>query len=118
MSKELLFSVTQKDCKWEFKRGSGAGGQNRNKVETAVVCIHEPSGASGQAEDERTQMQNRRLAFKRMAQTPAFKAWLRVEASRRMGTLKDIEKEVDEQMTKIKVEVKDENGRWVGDTGE
>lgn len=112
--RELLFNVTSKDCKWQFYRGSGNGGQNRNKRDTAARCIHEPSGAVACAEEERTQLQNKRIAFKRMASTQKFKTWLKTETARRMGTLKDIGKKVDYEMEhNVKVEVKDEKGRWV-----
>ena len=53
--RELLFSVTAKDCRFDYYRGSGAGGQHRNKTESAVRCTHLASGAVGQAEDHREQ---------------------------------------------------------------
>ena len=40
MSKELLFSVTAADCDWQYIRGTGPGGQKRNKTETKVRCVH------------------------------------------------------------------------------
>lgn len=73
------FSVTAKDCRWQYFRGSGKGGRKRNKTDSAVRCIHEASGAVGEAEDLRTQSQNKRLAFERMAETNEFKSWLRLK---------------------------------------
>jgi len=42
--KELLFSLTKKDFKVETFRGSGAGGQHRNKTDSAVRIKHPASG--------------------------------------------------------------------------
>jgi protein subunit release factor B len=72
--KELLLSVTLKDCDVQTKRGSGAGGQNRNKRDTAVRIVHRASGAVGESQEERSQLQNKKRAFLRMSQTPAFQA--------------------------------------------
>ena len=113
----LLFSVTRSDCDWEFLRGSGKGGQNRNKVSTACRCTHRESGAVGYAEDTRSQIDNRRLAFQRMAASKEFQRWQRVETARRMGTLISAEEEADRQMSarNLRIEGKDEHGRWSAD---
>jgi protein subunit release factor B len=74
MVKEKVLSVTLKDCDVQTKRGSGKGGQNRNKRDTAVRIVHRDSGAIGEAQDERSQLQNKRLAFRRMSETPKFQA--------------------------------------------
>ena len=57
--RKLLFSVTAKDCDWDYYRGSGAGGQKRNKTSNAVRCTHKDSKAVGKAEDTRSQLQNK-----------------------------------------------------------
>lgn len=111
--KELLFSVTSKDCRFDYYRGSGKGGQHRNKTESAVRCTHIASGAVGQAEDDRSQHKNKRLAFARMAATPKFKAWARLEACRVTGKLAEIDDWVDREMrTNVKVDVQ-KDGKWV-----
>jgi len=111
--KELLFKLTRKDFIVEAKRGSGKGGQNRNVTNSACRIRHPASGAEGQAQDERAYKQNEALAFRRLLETTKFKMWHKMEVARQLGLLKDVEKTVDEEMKKIKVEVKDENGRWV-----
>ena len=114
MEKELLFTVTAKDCRWDYYRGSGAGGQHRNKTNSAVRCTHIASGAVGQAEDSRSQHDNKRLAFARMGRSDKFQKWARLEACRVTGKLKEIEDWVDREMkVSIKVEKKSKEGRWI-----
>jgi protein subunit release factor A len=48
-------------------RGSGPGGQHRNKVETAVRVTHLLSGLVATASDSRSQARNREMAFQRLA---------------------------------------------------
>ena len=55
-----------KQCEIERKRRSGPGGQHRNKVETAVVITHRPSGIQGQASERRSQDLNRQMAVQRL----------------------------------------------------
>ncbi|MGC8640108.1 MAG: peptide chain release factor family protein [Isosphaeraceae bacterium] len=54
------------DCDFRATRRSGPGGQNRNKVETAVILTHRPSGKSAEAAERRTQGENRRAALFRL----------------------------------------------------
>ena len=51
------------DLEWTTTRGSGPGGQNRNKVETCVVVKHKPSGLVVRCETERSQWRNKQLAL-------------------------------------------------------
>jgi len=112
LMRKLLFSVTAKDCRWSYTRGTGNGGQKRNKTNSAVHCIHPPSGAHGYAEDERSQLQNRQLAFERMAKSKAFQAWNKAEVRRITGQQAEIEAKVERELRKVRVEVKNAEGRW------
>lgn len=110
--KQLLFSVTAADCEWSYTRGTGKGGQARNKTSSAVHCIHRPSGAHGYAEEAREQRKNRETAFKRMCETKEFKIWREAEFRRRTGIQAEIDYQVERGMRQIRVDVKDEEGLW------
>ena len=96
--KKLLFSLTKKDFEIQTFRCSGHGGQNINKVESGVRIIHTASGARAESCEQRHQHQNKMIAFKKLVETPKFKAWHKLECARLMGKLKDIDKIVDDLM--------------------
>jgi hypothetical protein len=54
------------DCHFLRTRRSGPGGQHRNKVETAVVVEHQPTGIRTEANERRSQEQNRLVAIQRL----------------------------------------------------
>ncbi len=58
--------VLERDIIYETMRSSGPGGQNVNKVETAVRAVHVPSGTTVLASDLRSQTQNKKLARERL----------------------------------------------------
>jgi len=58
--------IRDSDFKETFARSRGPGGQNVNKVATAVTLRHRPSGISVTVQDSRSQAQNRKLARERL----------------------------------------------------
>lgn len=61
--KETEIQIKPSDLDWQFYRASTQGGQNVQKVSTAVRLIHKPSGLVVTSEQERHQEQNRKIAL-------------------------------------------------------
>lgn len=61
--KESEVNIDPGDLEWQFFRASSQGGQNVQKVSTAVRLIHKPSGMVTQSQEERFQEQNRKIAL-------------------------------------------------------
>ncbi len=76
MERELINRTTIKDCEVQTFRAGGKGGQNQNVRETGVRIIHRPSGAVGECREQRYQLQNKKVAFRRMAESQAYKSWV------------------------------------------
>lgn len=110
---EVLFSVTAKDCRFDYFRGSGKGGQKRNKTSSGVRVTHIESGAVGVSDDTRSQHKNKAIAFQRMAESERFKKWHHIEVARHTGAeiaARDYaEREAKSKRTLVEIQV---DGKW------
>lgn len=68
---ELPIPELLKQCDVVRTKRSGPGGQHRNKVETAIVLTHRPSGLNAEASERRSQAENLEVAADRMRRTLA-----------------------------------------------
>jgi RF-1 domain len=108
---DLLFSVKLSDCDVQTFRSGGKGGQNQNKRDTGVRIIHRDSGAAGEARDERSQLQNKKLAFKRMVDHKKFRIWVNRQIWFR-GELPEVRVRRDMQPHNLRVEGRKDE-KWV-----
>lgn len=104
-----MLSVTLDDCEVQGFSAGGPGGQHQNKRHTAQRVIHHASGARGESREFKSQLQNKKAAFRRMAEDPKFKIWL----NKVLATGPTPEERVDRDMdpSRIKVEVQ-QGGKW------
>lgn len=113
-NRELLFSVTKKDFRFDTFRAGGKGGQKQNKTSSGVRCTHIESGAVGEGREERSQLINKRKAFQRCVETNEFKRWHKKKVAEVLQGKREIKKRVDETLKpeNIKEEVF-KGGKWI-----
>jgi protein subunit release factor B len=104
--KQKILSLTKDDFEWQYFKGTGAGGQKKNKTSSACRCIHPPSNAIGTSQEERSQHQNRQIAFRRCVESSVFQNWIKLQAAAMSKGFADAERMVDDMMQEkyLKVE--------------
>ncbi len=116
--REKLFSVTLKDCDVQTFRSGGPGGQHQNKTESGVRIVHQESGARGESREHRSQLQNKKAAFRRMVESDKFQLWLKRQLGADMVDQAEMNRRIVNQLDRdmnpanIVVEVLTEDG-WV-----
>lgn len=96
--KQLLFKVPRSEFVLETFRCGGKGGQNVNKRETGVRIKHSESGAVGESQEERSQAQNRKIAFERLVGSKKFQLWVKMKAAALDQGYRSIEEKVDKSL--------------------
>lgn len=109
MSRTLALSVTIKDCEVQTFRVGGNGGQKVNKTSSGVRIIHHPSGARGEARETRSQYENKKIAFRKMAESAAFTVWLNRQLASGPTPEELVAKDMSEENLRIEVR---QDGRW------
>ena len=112
--RELLFTINKSDFIIQTFRCGGNGGQNQNKVNSGVRIIHKASGVTTESREERSQLQNKHIAFKRLTNDPQFKLWIQRRVNE-IETGKTLEQKVSEDMRdeNLKIEAIDaDSGGW------
>ena len=105
MNNKLLFSITRKDFRVDTFRSGGKGGQKQNKTDSGVRITHLDSGAVGESREERSQLQNKKNAFRRLIESKRFKIWHKIKVSEVLLNLQNIDKAVDEMMDEKNIKV-------------
>tara|TARA_Y100000034_G_C6909755_1_gene423770 strand:- start:9451 stop:9876 length:426 start_codon:yes stop_codon:yes gene_type:complete len=96
MKNTLFFTLHLKDCRWDYYKGSGKGGQKRNKTENCARCTHEDSNSSARSEEGRSKDLNKKKAFKRLLDSYHFNSWLRDLTYSHFGSFHNFKYSIEE----------------------
>lgn len=92
------------DCELDTFSAGGPGGQHQNTSNTAVRIKHKASGGVGESREHRSQLQNKKAAFRRMTEHAKFKVWLNRQIYEQ-GETPEQKVVKDMQRNNLKVEV-------------
>lgn len=104
--RKLVLSVKASDCTWEYFPAGKNGGQNGNKNSTACRVTHPPSGARGESREHKSQLQNRKAAWRRMVESEKFQLWLKLQTGRFDSVLSEMMRRVN---NKVERDMREEN---------
>ena len=110
-----LLHLTRDDFEIQSFRSGGPGGQHQNKTETGIRIIHHPSGAIGECRSTRSQLQNKQLAFRRLAAEPKFVTWLKLASAGKADIVTQAEEYAEQEINTpehLQIQVK-RDGKWV-----
>lgn len=82
---KLLFSVTKEDFDMQTFSVGGHGGSGKDTSNSGVRLIHRASGATGEGREHRSNTQNKKSAFEKLAASKKFKDWHKIECAWRLG---------------------------------
>jgi len=116
VEKKLLFTLSKANGDFIVQpfKGSGNGGQKRNKTMSACRITHPASGTVSECQEERSFIQNKKKAFERLLEKESFKKWYKLEYSKRSGTYALMEEQVNKAMADENLLIEGiENDKWV-----
>lgn len=115
-SRELLYSITEKDFELQWFSGTGAGGQHRNKHQNCVRLHHKNSGARATGQSHKERRANRDEAFLGIVNSVKFKMWQHQKLEE-IRTGQTIKQRIKKMMSpeNLKIEFRGVDGQWQED---